>query len=287
MVNEVADIAQYSQMFQDPVFQRAYQDVQKVIGLKKSYRGQQKQERLAPVTNALSGLGEQWKSAQTDEARQQANALANLTRSNFIAGGGSPSELPTNLWGGDTAQGFQASQGFQAPITGYEGLKREDAITAQRNALADLMEREKWQANPESQSWYLPLFKQKTEADISNTLRSANMPYGGSGGGSSSGTQTDRNNSNLADAFEAVDSAISNGVSLEAIRSNINNQAASLTRVGVDPTKVVTYLESKYPTQPTPEEQAKAQEAAETYRLNSRPGWQQTVDYWLPGKQYR
>jgi len=79
----------------------------------------QKKQRALPVMQALEGYGKQYGAAQTDEERQRANAAANLARATYIKSGGSPIDLPQNLWGGDTSQGFQTGEGtFTPPYAG-------------------------------------------------------------------------------------------------------------------------------------------------------------------------
>jgi hypothetical protein len=155
-----------------------------------------------------------------------------------------------------------------------------DTATDQRQAALDALAQTKWEADPQSDPRYKELYLTKLQRD-------ANAPYSSGGGGSGGGTLTERTNSNLADAYEAVDAEIAKGTSREAIENNIRNQASALVRAGIDPEKVIAYLGNRYPSTPTPEEQAQAQADEETYRLNSRPGWQQTIDYWLPWGQYR
>lgn len=130
-----------------------------------------------------------------------------------------------------------------------------------------------YMASPMAQDWYLPLTRQSMEADIKNALRSANQPYSTvrSSGGSSSTpkpTQTERQNSALADAYDAVDQAYNAGLTYDEIESNIKSQTSNLTRQGVDIQKVLDYAASKAPA---------AQE---------EPGWYSRLDQklggWLP-----
>ena len=227
----------------DPDMQNTIKQAQQIAGLIKTQRSQQ---RTQPITNALSGLGEQYKSAQTDEQRQQANSLANMTRSNYLQGGGSPADLPSQNWGSDPSQGFQTAEGFQAPITGYEGLKRTDAISNRRQALTDMFEKQKWQATPESQEWYLPAAKKQTEATLANTLRSANAPYPSSGGGGASKpTQTDRQNATTSDAMQSINEAIAQGKSRVWIEDAINRATPTWVKDGVNTKAVSEYLASQ------------------------------------------
>jgi hypothetical protein len=197
------DMTQFSQMFQDPTFQRAYNDVQKMIGFKKAYKESQKQERLQPTINALSGTATQYKTAQTDEQRQAANTMANQIRSNFLIGGGSPSELGQQYYGSDPTQGFQTSEGFQTPVTGFEGLERETAIDKRRQAFADMFEKKKYEMSKEGQDWYLPLTKQNMENDIALQFKSINTPSGRSSG-SSLGTTTTKPAATLSEQAKTL-----------------------------------------------------------------------------------
>ena len=170
-------------MLQDPSMQNTINEARQIANMIKSQRTQ---ARTQPAISALSGLASQYGSAQTDEQRQQLNALANLTRNNYLQGGGSPADLPKNLWGSDPMQGFQTSEGYQAPITGYEGLKRPDAIGASRQSMLDSLTKEQWRGSPESQDWYLPLTKQTMEAQLTNLMRPPST--GGGGGGTTAKT---------------------------------------------------------------------------------------------------
>jgi hypothetical protein len=133
-------MAQFGQGLKDPIAQRAFQDAQKMAGMMQAMRRQQQkatqQARVAPITNALSSLGAQWQAATTDEGRNTAHGLADKTRSAYITGGGSPTDLGQQYWGSDPSQGFEGEGGFSAPITGYEGLARKDTVDYTRDALA-------------------------------------------------------------------------------------------------------------------------------------------------------
>lgn len=79
----------------------------------------QKQQRVAPLQKALEMHGRQYGAAQSEEEQQRANAMANLARAAFIKSGGSPLDVPQNLWGGDTSQGFQTGAAeFTPPYSG-------------------------------------------------------------------------------------------------------------------------------------------------------------------------
>lgn len=108
---------------------------------------------------------------------------------------------------------------------------------------------------------------------------------GGGGGSKSGGTLTERNREALADAYDAIDAAIEQGLTEDEIDASIDSQHTDLIRQGIDPKKLKDYLSQKVYAggvalrKPTPEE-------IETKRLQERPWWQRAIDY-LPGEQYR
>lgn len=124
---------------QDPIAKRAFSDALQAVSTVKSLRAQAKQERTAPVVQALQRFADNYNAATTDEGRLTANAGANQVRDNYAAGGGSFTDLDPKYWGNNPAQGVQTTEGYQSPVSGYEGLGRKDAITAKRNALLDAM----------------------------------------------------------------------------------------------------------------------------------------------------
>lgn len=130
---------QFSQMLSDPTTQRAFADAQKIVGMVKTVKTQQKQEEMSPFITALQGAGNRWKAAKTDEERQAANQQNNQVRENMLAGGFSPSDVPTELRGADPNAGFQTTQGFAPLVTGYEGLGRKDTIALKRQGLIDAL----------------------------------------------------------------------------------------------------------------------------------------------------
>jgi len=146
----------------------------------------QKQARIAPVVQALQQFANNYKAATTDEGRQTANAMANQIRSNFAAGGGSLMDLPTQYWGSDPTQGVQTAEGFQVPISGYEGLGRKDTIALKRQALLDALTQRVQEAGLTGID---PLTGQKTwsrQYQEATLARSAGGGGGGGGGGSGS-----------------------------------------------------------------------------------------------------
>lgn len=144
----------------------------------------QKQQRAAPFIKALQGYGAQYGGATTDTDRQSINNAANLARSEFVKSGGSPYDLPSNLWGGDPAKGFQTGAGsYAAPYAGDNltlGQKMKRAPFTGMFEGKPTAEYGQYLASPEAQSWYLPLAKQKLESDIAASNRS-NRGCGGSG----------------------------------------------------------------------------------------------------------
>lgn len=138
---------QLRSMYGEDMFQQASQ----LAGLIKSYRAQakaqQKTETLAPYTQALEGAANQWRSATDDEGRANASALANLTRENMLRGGISPADIDQRYWGSDPTRGFQTTSGFEAPVTGYEGLKRTQAIDALRQSVLDKLTQRQTEAD--------------------------------------------------------------------------------------------------------------------------------------------
>jgi hypothetical protein len=179
---------QIAQIFRTPAQQRAFQDVQRLAPFIKQMKAQKaqaaQQERVAPVTNALSSLGQQWQAAATPEAKESAHSQANQVRSNYITGGGSPADLAQQYWGSDPTQGFQGAAGFQAPITGYEGLDRNDTVDYTRDAIAAELKR---RIDEAGLTGIDPQTGQATlEGKYKNYLMSKGS--GGSGGSGSSGS---------------------------------------------------------------------------------------------------
>lgn len=75
----------------------------------------EKDERSKPYAQILSGYSNQW-AAAPEEQRQFLNEAANQVRGNFISAGGSPMDLPENLWGSDPGKGFQTgAEDFSTP----------------------------------------------------------------------------------------------------------------------------------------------------------------------------
>lgn len=107
----------------------------------------QKEQRTAPVIKALQEQSSLYNSTTDEAKRAAANAMNNRIRSNYLEGGGSPSELPSNLWGSDPTSGFQTMGGYDAPITGYEGLKRKDIIDWKRQAAMDALTKRVQESN--------------------------------------------------------------------------------------------------------------------------------------------
>jgi hypothetical protein len=214
----------------------------------------QKQARIAPVVQALQQFANNYKAATTDEGRQTANAMANQIRENFAAGGGSFTDLPTQYWGSDPTRGVQTTEGFQVPISGYEGLGRKDTIALKRQALLDALTQRVQEAGLTGID---PLTGQKTWERQYQEYTLANRGTGGGGGGSGSATATTR--SNYASAVQGVADALSvlkgahgtqqyadnfsteSGVlaPIQIVEEQINMQRPQLIAQGIDADKLI------------------------------------------------
>lgn len=215
----------------------------------------QMQQRTAPVIQALQQFANNYNAATTDEGRHSANTMANQVRANYLAGGGSPMDLPSNLWGSAPASGFQTTGGFQAPVTGYEGLGRKDTIALKRQALLDALTQRVQEAgltgiDPDTgqKTWQ----RQYQENSLANALARAS-----GGGGSGSATATTR--SNYASAVQGVADALSvlkgahgtqqyadnfsteSGVlaPIQIVEEQINMQRPQLIAQGIDADKLI------------------------------------------------
>ncbi len=219
---------------------------------------QQVARRANPAIQALDQYRRQYMAAQDDPARQAANKMASQVRANFLVAGGSPQEIPQQYWGADIGQGFQTTEGFQAPTTGYEGLpyqQRDAAMERRRQAMADALKTKQLELSPEMQDWYLPLSKQLLEAQIATQQRSANAPY--STGGSP--TLTERTRQSVGSAAQSVADALNTlknaygtqqyadmysteyGVLAPAqvVEQQINAQRAKLLAQGINPDDLI------------------------------------------------
>ncbi|MFA7175065.1 MAG: hypothetical protein WC340_16955 [Kiritimatiellia bacterium] len=214
----------------------------------------QKQARIAPVVQALQQFANNYKAATTDEGRQTANAMANQIRENFAAGGGSFTDLPTQHWGSDPTRGVQTAEGFQVPISGYEGLGRKDTIALKRQALLDALTQRVQEAGLTGID---PDTGQKTWERQYQEYTLANRGTGGGGGGSGSATATTR--SNYASAVQGVADALSglkgahgtqqyadnfsteSGVlaPIQIVEEQINMQRPQLIAQGIDADKLI------------------------------------------------
>ncbi|MDD3927815.1 MAG: hypothetical protein PHT33_14280 [bacterium] len=105
----------------------------------------------------------------------------------------------------------------------------------------------------ENQDWYMPLARAQAEATLANTQRSANAPYssGSSGGGSSAGTQTERERANYGSALNGVMSSLNTLMQIQGseeyanrygsldpiqvIENQVNKQSGYLSSAGIDP----------------------------------------------------
>lgn len=70
----------------------------------------QKNQRAQPLITNLQDLSSQFAQAPTVQ-QSKLNARANALRAAYINSGGSPTDLPKELWGSDPSQGFQTGTG--------------------------------------------------------------------------------------------------------------------------------------------------------------------------------
>jgi hypothetical protein len=104
----------------------------------------QKEQRTAPYIQALQDYGRQYGAATDDAGRQRANAAANQARAAFISAGGSPLDLPRNLWGSSPDQGFQTGDEEFKPSYFGDNLsygQRERQAALKRQAEMDALQR--------------------------------------------------------------------------------------------------------------------------------------------------
>lgn len=209
----------------------------------------QMQQRTAPVIQALQQFANNYNAATTDEGRTQANSMANQIRANYIAGGGSGMDLPTQYWGADPSQGFQTTGGFQAPLTGFEGLSRKDTIGFQRQALLDALTRRVQEAGLTGID---PATGEKTWDRQYQERQLALSAARGSGGGSGL-SATDIKNLNTADALNTykamIDDAWSKGGgwagavdAIPKIMADIQANKAYFTTGGINTDDVIDYV---------------------------------------------
>lgn len=209
-----------------------------------------KEQRTAPVVQALQQFANNYNAATTDEGRAAANAMANQIRSNYVAGGGSFMDLPTKYWGKDPTQGVQTTEGFQAPISGYEGLGRRDTIALRRQALLDALTQRIQEAGLTGID---PATGEKTWERQYQERALANAAARGSGGGGSGLSATDIKNLNTADALNTykamVDEAWSKGGgwagavdAIPQIMADIQANKAYFTTGGINTDDVVDYI---------------------------------------------
>ena len=204
----------------------------------------QKQARIAPVVQALQQFANNYKAATTDEGRQTANAMANQIRSNFAAGGGSLMDLPTQYWGSDPTQGVQTAEGFQVPISGYEGLGRKDTIALKRQALLDALTQRVQEAGLTGID---PLTGQKTWERQYQEYTLANRGTGGGGGGSgSSGSSSTPSSLNNRATQQAVAQVWAYNTPEEAVTA-YGYYGPDMAAQGVDLSKVWNEIKKRWP----------------------------------------
>jgi len=184
MANPLGGISQLGGMYDDDMIRQATE----LAGMIRSYRAEakarQKSEALKPFVTALQDAANQYNTAADDTARANASALASLTRENMLRGGFSPSDIDQRYWGSDPSRGFQTTKGFEAPVTGYEGLGRKEALEAIRRAMSDQLVQRETEAGLTGID---PLTGQKTwnrQYQEATLARSSGGGGGGGGGGS-------------------------------------------------------------------------------------------------------
>ena len=204
----------------------------------------QMQQRTAPVIQALQQFANNYNAATTDEGRHSANTMANQVRANYLAGGGSPMDLPSNLWGSAPASGFQTTGGFQAPVTGYEGLGRKDAIAIQRQALLDALTRRVQEAGLTGID---PATGEKTWDRQYQEYTLANRGTGGGGGGSgSSGSSSTPSSLNNRATQQAVAQVWAYNTPEEAVTA-YGYYGPDMAAQGVDLSKVWNEIKKRWP----------------------------------------
>lgn len=240
---------QLRSMYGEDMFQQASQ----LAGLIKSYRAdakaQQKTETLSPYITALQNAANQYNTATDDTGRQNASALASLTRENMLRGGISPADIDQRYWGSDPTKGFQTTSGFEAPVTGYEGLKRTSAIDALRQALNDKLTQRQLEADL---SGVDPHTGEKTwgrQYQEQQLALSAMKGAGGGGGSSrSSGGSSSSSSSSLnSRATQAAVAQVWQYNTPEEAVTAYGYYGPDMASQGVDLSKVWTELKKRWP----------------------------------------
>ncbi|MBU7006293.1 hypothetical protein [Phosphitispora fastidiosa] len=99
--------------------------------------GYQKEQRATPFMEALKTLGDQWATANPEQ-QNDINMQASKVRGDYLASGGSPIDMPQELWGSDPNKGFQTGAGQFAP--GYAGDNWSMGQKAQRAGVTGMFE---------------------------------------------------------------------------------------------------------------------------------------------------
>jgi hypothetical protein len=121
--------------------------------------------------------------------------------------------------------------------------KEQDSYARQyqeaRDKISDTRYDTEWSASPQSQNWYLDLYKQGLQADIQNTLRSANAPYGGGGGL----TASDIKAANQAFQAKEVAEQVYGGADPKNIEAQLLSPGvySNLSQNGVDVYKLIDH----------------------------------------------
>lgn len=129
----------------------------------------QKEQRAQPYASELQGLSGQYAKAPATQ-RPQVNATANALRQAYIQSGGSPIDLPKELWGSDPNQGFQTGLGQFTP--GHAGDNLSIGQKQKLSGITGMYEgKPTWDRQHQQKSFDL----QKTIADNNNIFKQLNF----------------------------------------------------------------------------------------------------------------
>jgi|GEM_PF-4574057 len=131
--------------------------------------GFQKEQRATPFIKALKTLGDQWATANPEQ-QNDINTQASKVRGDYIASGGSPIDMPKELWGSDPSKGFQTGAGTYAPS--YTGDNLSMGQKAQRAGLTGQFEGNlTWPAHVQNEGLNLE------SQGLQNQMANAQMDY--------------------------------------------------------------------------------------------------------------
>ena len=197
----------------------------------------QKAQRAAPIIAALQNYGKQWGAAQAPEEQQRINAAANLARSSYLKSGGSPMDLPENLWGSSPEQGFQTGAEEYSPSYTGDNMTLGQALKAaamtgmfRGQPTWDRQLQEKTEAR---EAELFPSQKALTQAQTAYYQRQA--------AGESKASDTDIKRANLSDAQKDIYSQLKSGISPQDIEAVIMENAYDYTMQGLDPQDLIDY----------------------------------------------